>query len=323
MRSTQDPQSLNTFKIYPIRFPDSPHTSPLTPPPPPPPRQRRLTLFRLSEELKKKKKSVQRKAGVVGEQLTSATSFQGRLVDFFGRVSKAAPPMSNPLSNSLAPSGGKIQDFFGLNVEDGTNNEILDYNVDDVVKPVLIVLVNSMMQDDPTHHHLRFLHPTFLSLLSSTLFYPMAGGKRGRQEKGSSSKSNPDLRFLNAEDQAAYTRYKSVGITVSKSINPETLSYPEEDLPGEVPDPVPAPVPLCQHSQIDQLVERFDAFETRFDTFEAQQQQFQTRVYEYMAQQQQQHAQDRTWLAEQFDTLLRFHPPPPPPPPDDDDPFTF
>ncbi|KAL0906239.1 hypothetical protein M5K25_024715 [Dendrobium thyrsiflorum] len=40
-----------------------------------------------------------------------------------------------------------------------------------------------------------------------------------------------------------------------------------------------------------------------------------------MAQQQQHHAQDRTWLAEQFDTLLRFQSAPPPPPPDDDDLF--
>ncbi|KAL0927303.1 hypothetical protein M5K25_001465 [Dendrobium thyrsiflorum] len=96
----------------------------------------------------------------------------------------------------------------------------------------------------------------------------------------------------------------------------------EEAQPEQVPDPVPTTAPLRQHSQIDQLVERFDAFETRFDTFEAQQQQFQSRVYEYMDQQQQ-HTQDRTWFVEQFDLFFRFHPPPPPPPPEDDDLFTF
>ncbi|PKU87404.1 hypothetical protein MA16_Dca008500 [Dendrobium catenatum] len=37
--------------------------------------------------------------------------------------------------------------------------------------------------------------------------------------------------------------------------------------------PVPKPVPLCQHSQLDQLVERFYQLETRFNTFVAHQQQ--------------------------------------------------
>ncbi|KAL0926296.1 hypothetical protein M5K25_002513 [Dendrobium thyrsiflorum] len=64
----------------------------------------------------------------------------------------------------------------------------------------------------------------------------MVGGKHSRQEKGSSSKSNPDPRFLNAEDQAAYTRYKSIGITDSKSINPQTLSYPVLNLCPHLPD---------------------------------------------------------------------------------------
>ncbi|KAL0920001.1 hypothetical protein M5K25_009099 [Dendrobium thyrsiflorum] len=92
----------------------------------------------------------------------------------------------------------------------------------------------------------------------------MAGGKRSRQEPGSSSSSKFDPRFLIAEDKAAYARYKSTGITISKSINPATLSYPhsspsgigrggeeaEEAQPEQVPDPVPAPVPLRQHSQL-------------------------------------------------------------------------
>ncbi|KAL0907846.1 hypothetical protein M5K25_022290 [Dendrobium thyrsiflorum] len=279
----------------------------------------------------------------------------------------------------------------------------------------------------------------------------MAGGKRSRQEKGSSSKSNADPRFLNAEEKAAYDRYKSVGLTHSKIINPCTLSYPvldlfahtsltfiltlacpysiellyqffvrlrinstytslqsywsqanhflrntaapfhdgtssglagdqihitpllslttfhimahrefnafdlivgyiehlttirdtghqhgeareegEEDLPEQVPDPIPVLVPLRQHSQIDHLVERFDSFEahrhqfhSRVDDYIVEQHQHNQRFYEYMAQQQQQHVQDRTWLAEQFDTLLCFLPPPPPPPPNDDDPFSF
>ncbi|KAL0919770.1 hypothetical protein M5K25_011888 [Dendrobium thyrsiflorum] len=54
----------------------------------------------------------------------------------------------------------------------------------------------------------------------------------------------------------------------------------EEAQPEQVPDPVPAPAPLRQHSQIDQLVDRFDAFETRFDTFETQQQQLLTSLFE-------------------------------------------
>ncbi|KAL0903193.1 hypothetical protein M5K25_027552 [Dendrobium thyrsiflorum] len=53
----------------------------------------------------------------------------------------------------------------------------------------------------------------------------MAGGKRSRQEPGSSSSDKSDPRFLNAEDKAAYARYKSAGITFSKIINPATLSY--------------------------------------------------------------------------------------------------
>ncbi|KAL0927591.1 hypothetical protein M5K25_001776 [Dendrobium thyrsiflorum] len=103
----------------------------------------------------------------------------------------------------------------------------------------------------------------------------------------------------------------------------------EENQPEQAPPPVPAPEPLRQHSQIDKLVERFDAFETRFDTFETQHQQFQTNMYEYISQQkqyqnrmtayvdqqQQQRIQDRAWFAEQFDILQRYNPPPPPPPP--------
>ncbi|PKU79815.1 hypothetical protein MA16_Dca024388 [Dendrobium catenatum] len=39
----------------------------------------------------------------------------------------------------------------------------------------------------------------------------------------------------------------------------------------EAPAPIPKPAPLCQHSQFDQLVERFDRLETRFDPFVAHQ----------------------------------------------------
>ncbi|KAL0918983.1 hypothetical protein M5K25_011042 [Dendrobium thyrsiflorum] len=91
----------------------------------------------------------------------------------------------------------------------------------------------------------------------------MAGGKRSRQEPGSSSSGKSYPRFLNAEDKEAYARYKSAGLTISKTINPATLSYPgeageeaKEAQPEQAPDPVPAPAPLRQHSQIDQLVER-------------------------------------------------------------------
>ncbi|KAL0926263.1 hypothetical protein M5K25_002479 [Dendrobium thyrsiflorum] len=59
------------------------------------------------------------------------------------------------------------------------------------------------------------------------LISPMDGGKRSRQEPGRSSISKSDPRFLNAEDKAGYARYKSAWITLSKSINPATLSYPD------------------------------------------------------------------------------------------------
>ncbi|KAL0928225.1 hypothetical protein M5K25_000097 [Dendrobium thyrsiflorum] len=71
---------------------------------------------------------------------------------------------------------------------------------------------------------------TLLTYTLSFLILQMAGGKRSRQEPGSSSSGKSDRHFLNAEDKAAYERYKSVGLTLSKTINPATLSYPEKML---------------------------------------------------------------------------------------------
>ncbi|KAL0903287.1 hypothetical protein M5K25_027656 [Dendrobium thyrsiflorum] len=69
-----------------------------------------------------------------------------------------------------------------------------------------------------------------MATITSILLSQMAGGKRSRQEKGSSSRSNVNPCFINAEDQAAYNRYKLVGLTYSKIINFRTLSYPVLDL---------------------------------------------------------------------------------------------
>ncbi|KAL0927639.1 hypothetical protein M5K25_001832 [Dendrobium thyrsiflorum] len=74
------------------------------------------------------------------------------------------------------------------------------------------------------------LSHSFFPLLKHYFSSPMAGGKRSRQEQGSSSKSKADPCFLNVEDKASYTRYTSAGITVSKIINPVTLSYPVMNL---------------------------------------------------------------------------------------------
>ncbi|KAL0910725.1 hypothetical protein M5K25_018808 [Dendrobium thyrsiflorum] len=76
------------------------------------------------------------------------------------------------------------------------------------------------------HHFSQHSLPYLLASYS----LKMAGGKRSRQEPGSSSSGKSDPRFLNAEDKAAYARYKSAGLTLSKTINPATLSYPVMDL---------------------------------------------------------------------------------------------
>ncbi|KAL0921315.1 hypothetical protein M5K25_008376 [Dendrobium thyrsiflorum] len=58
----------------------------------------------------------------------------------------------------------------------------------------------------------------------------MAGGKRSRKEQGSSSSGKSDSRFVSEEDKAAYDCYKTAGLTLSKTINPATLSYPVMNL---------------------------------------------------------------------------------------------
>ncbi|PKU84825.1 hypothetical protein MA16_Dca022315 [Dendrobium catenatum] len=48
---------------------------------------------------------------------------------------------------------------------------------------------------------------------------------------------------------------------------------PQRAEEAEAPAPIPAPILLCQHSQLDQLVEHSDQWEAQFDTFFAAQQQ--------------------------------------------------
>ncbi|KAL0927275.1 hypothetical protein M5K25_001438 [Dendrobium thyrsiflorum] len=83
----------------------------------------------------------------------------------------------------------------------------------------------------------------------------------------------------------AFFTNNSFHILHSTRLHPEYEEAGEEGekyLPEQMPDPIPKPVLLRQHSQIDQLVERFDRWEARFDSFEAQQQQFHTRVDKYI-----------------------------------------
>ncbi|PKU72233.1 hypothetical protein MA16_Dca006233 [Dendrobium catenatum] len=108
---------------------------------------------------------------------------------------------------------------------------------------------------------------------------------------GSSLRARIEPHFREAEDEAAYHRYKECGITVSRIINPAHISYPypippdlptlfysnssfstlhstrlhprdeeprgaeEEEAPA--PPPIHDPVPLHLHSPFDQLIERF------------------------------------------------------------------
>ncbi|KAI0496422.1 hypothetical protein KFK09_022738 [Dendrobium nobile] len=58
----------------------------------------------------------------------------------------------------------------------------------------------------------------------------MARGKCVQQTSGSCSRVTLDPRFREADDQAAYHRYKSSSITLSRTINPVHLSYPVLDL---------------------------------------------------------------------------------------------
>ncbi|PKU59645.1 hypothetical protein MA16_Dca020843 [Dendrobium catenatum] len=123
-----------------------------------------------------------------------------------------------------------------------------------------------------------------------------------------------------------------------------THLHPEDEEPrgaeeeeAHAPAPVPDPTPLCQHSQLDQLVGRFDRWETRFNAYVAAQEQQHSkdmaryeqhrtedlaRFDSYITHQQQQHDQDITWFNAQFTTLASyFQQPPPPPPYDDQDPL--
>ncbi|PKU72110.1 hypothetical protein MA16_Dca006703 [Dendrobium catenatum] len=58
----------------------------------------------------------------------------------------------------------------------------------------------------------------------------MAGGKRVRQTSWCSSRAKIDPHFREAEDEAAYHRYKECGITVFRIINPAHIPYPVMDL---------------------------------------------------------------------------------------------
>ncbi|PKU72016.1 hypothetical protein MA16_Dca007380 [Dendrobium catenatum] len=53
----------------------------------------------------------------------------------------------------------------------------------------------------------------------------MARRKCSCQLSGSSSRASLDPHFLEGDDQAAYQCYKEVGVTVSRKINPNFLSY--------------------------------------------------------------------------------------------------
>ncbi|PKU73936.1 hypothetical protein MA16_Dca021435 [Dendrobium catenatum] len=105
----------------------------------------------------------------------------------------------------------------------------------------------------------------------------------------------------------------------------------EEEAPA--PTPVLDPVPLHLHSPFDQLIERFDRWETRFDDYvAAQEQQYSEDIarYEqhrkedlahfdiYITHQQQQHDQDIAWFNAQFTILASYFQQPPPPPPSHD-----
>ncbi|KAL0925649.1 hypothetical protein M5K25_004014 [Dendrobium thyrsiflorum] len=52
-----------------------------------------------------------------------------------------------------------------------------------------------------------------------------------------------------------------------------TMGEEEEDAPEPIPEPTPEYVPLCQHSQFDQLVEHFDQWETQFESYVTEKQQ--------------------------------------------------
>ncbi|KAL0905999.1 hypothetical protein M5K25_024458 [Dendrobium thyrsiflorum] len=91
----------------------------------------------------------------------------------------------------------------------------------EVYKTIINLCVNR-----PDRLFLHHFSPHSLPYPLDSYSLQMANGKRRRQEPGSSSSGKSDPRFLNAEDKAAYARYKSAGLTISKTINPITLSYP-------------------------------------------------------------------------------------------------
>ncbi|PKU80515.1 hypothetical protein MA16_Dca027219 [Dendrobium catenatum] len=109
----------------------------------------------------------------------------------------------------------------------------------------------------------------------------------------------------------------------------------------KAPAPIPDPVPLRQHSQFDQLVERFDHWETCFDAYVvAQEQQYSEDIARYEQhrtadlahfnsyithQKQQQHDQDIVWFNAKFTMLASYFQQAPKPPPlsDDQDPSFF
>ncbi|KAL0909998.1 hypothetical protein M5K25_020919 [Dendrobium thyrsiflorum] len=66
---------------------------------------------------------------------------------------------------------------------------------------------------------------------------------------------------------------------------------------------ISAPVPLCQHSQFDQLVKHFDRWETRFESYITKQQQHHAydmdRFEEFVGQQQQHIARFDDYVAQQ------------------------
>ncbi|PKU86226.1 hypothetical protein MA16_Dca002057 [Dendrobium catenatum] len=77
---------------------------------------------------------------------------------------------------------------------------------------------------------------------------PCSDGKRSRHHSRSFLRVNLDPCFTEASDQAAYLS------THLHLRHEEARGAKEEAAPAHVP----APTLLCQHSQLDQLVEQFD-----------------------------------------------------------------
>ncbi|KAI0502650.1 hypothetical protein KFK09_017606 [Dendrobium nobile] len=153
--------------------------------------------------------------------------------------------------------------------------------------------------------------------------------------------SDPDFNWSTANH---FLRQTNTPFHVGELFSQSTHLHPGDGEPQgaeeeEVPAPVPDPAPLHQHSQFDQLVERFDRWETRFDAYVvAQEQQYSEDMARYEQHRikdlarfdsyithQQQHDHDIARFNAQFTTLAGYfqQAPPPPRPSNDQDPSFF